>query len=188
MRSAIFLSAWLAAASPLIAVSAHAQTCEGSAIGKVGEVFVTAAPGGETATWIVERVEGEGIETANFSRPSLMIDFTFAEGELQAPEATVVSISRISSGAAGRAPDLSTVWVEARMDQRVIEWRASESGKGERALADALAKQWPGELVITLQAGRHGGAELASAKFPLARLPDAQLLAREALATRKCPG
>jgi hypothetical protein len=188
MRSAIFLSAWLAAALPVIAVSAHAQTCEGSAIGKAGEVFVTATARGETATWIVERIEGEGIETANFSRPSLMLDFIFAGGDLKGPEATVVSISRISSGAAGRAPDLGTVWVEARMDQRVIDWRASESGKGERALADALSRQWPGELVITLQADRHGGAELASAKFPLARLPDAQQLAREALAARKCPG
>jgi hypothetical protein len=185
MRSAIFLSAWLAAALP---VSANAQTCEGSAIGKAGEVFVTAAPGGETATWIVERAEGEGIETANFSRPSLMLDFSFAGGELKGPEATVVSISRISSGAAGRAPDLSTVWVEARMDQGVIDWRASESGKGERALADALSRQWPEELIVTLQAGRHGGAELASAKFPLSRRPEAQQLAREALAGRKCPG
>jgi hypothetical protein len=186
MRSALFLAAWVAAALPLGA--AHAQTCEGSAVGKAGEVFVTANPRGDMATWIVERVEGEGLETANFSRPTLMLDFTFAQGAFDGPIAAVVSISRISSGAVGPAPDLSTVWVEAKLDQRVINWRASESGKGERALAEALSDQWPATLVVTLQAGRQGGAELASATFPLSRRPDAQALARQALASRKCPG
>lgn len=188
MRSAFFLAALIAAVLPLGAAPSHAQTCEGSAIGKAGEVFVTASPRSETATWIVERIEGEGMETANFSRPSLMLDFTFALGKLDGPTATVVSISRISSDAAGRAPELDTVWVEARVGERVINWRASESGKGERALTDALRSQWPATLVVTLQAGRQGGPELASAQFPLSRLPDAKLLAREALATRKCPG
>jgi hypothetical protein len=183
MRSAIFLAVWIAAALP-----AHAQTCEGSAIGKAGEVFVTANPRGETATWIVERVEGEGIETANFSRPALMLDFAFAGGEFDGPTATVVSISRISSQAAGSAPDLGTVWVEARLGERVINWRASESGKGERELAEALRREWPATLVVTLQADRRGGAELASATFPLSLRPAAQALTREALASRKCPG
>lgn len=185
MRSAFFLAALIAAA---LAAPVHAQTCEGSAIGKAGEVFVTANPRGETATWIVERTEGEGMETANFSRPSLMLDFTFADGKLDGPTATVVSISRISSDAAGRAPELDTVWVEARMDQRVINWRATDGGKGERALADALSRQWPSTLVVTLQAGRQGGTELASAEFPLSRRPDAEMLARKALAARTCPG
>lgn len=183
MRSGLFLAAWIAASLP-----AQAQTCEGSAIGKAGEVFVTASPRSETATWIVERIEGEGMETANFSRPSLMLDFAFGDGKFDGPTATVVSISRISSPAAGSAPDLGTVWVEARVGERVVNWRASESGKGERALAEALRNQWPDSLTVTLQAGRQGGAELASAVFPLSKRPDAQALAREALASRKCAG
>lgn len=186
MRSAFFLAAWIAASCSALVLPAHAQGCEGSAIGKAGEVFVTAAPSGEIATWIVEHTEGEGGESGNFARPSLMLDFTFVDGVLGGPTATVVSISRISSGAAGNAPDLGTVWVEAKLGDRVIDWRASESGKGERALADALRKQWPASLTITLQAGRHGGAELASGVFPLSRKPEAQALAREALASRAC--
>ena len=187
MRSAFFLATWIAAA-PFDAAPAHAQTCEGSATGKPGEVFVTANSRGETATWIVERIEGEGVETANFPRPSLMLDFTFAQGKLDGPTATVVSISRISSAAAGRAPDLDTVWVEAKMDQRVINWRATDGGNGQRALAEALSKEWPATLIVTLRVGQYGGAELASASFALSRRPDAQELAREALASRKCPG
>jgi len=176
------------AASAALPSPALAQACEGSAKSKAGEVYVTAEAGGETATWIVERTEDVGVETANFSRPSLMLDFVFARGELTGPEATVVSISRISSEAAGNAPNLGAVWVEAEMDGRVIGWRASDSSKGHRALAEALRKQWPAKLVVTLQAQRQGGEALASAEFLLSRRADAQALAREALAGRECAG
>lgn len=187
MRSAFFLALCVAPALLGLDGPVDAQTCEGSAIGKAGEVFVTAGSGRETATWIVERVEGEGIETDNFPRPALMLDFEFTDGELSGPYAAVVPISRISSEAVGRAPELDVVWVEARLDDRVVSWRASDVGKGERALAEALTKLWPANLLVTLQEGRHGGVALASAAFPLSLRPEAQALARAALAARICP-
>lgn len=182
MRSAFFIAMWLAAAAP-----APAQTCEGSAKGKAGEVFVAAATGGEVATWILERVEGVGMESDHFARPALMLDFGFARGALSGPDKAVVSITRFSDPDVGRAPELSTVWVEARLDGREVVWRASDRN-GETSLAEALRAQWPAKLTIALKAERGAAATLAEASFDLSARPAAEKLAREALASRTCGG
>lgn len=184
MRSAFFLMVWMAASAAL-AAPAMAQACEGSAKGKAGEVFVVAGPGGETATWIPERVEGEGTESDHFSRPALMLDFGFARGALSGPEKAVVSITRFSGPDVGRAPELSAVWVEARLDAREVSWRASDA-KSETALAEALRAQWPARLTIALKAERSGANAWAEASFDLSARPAAETLAREALASRSC--
>ncbi len=186
MRSAVFFAIWLAALA-WFAAPALAQACEGSAKGNVGEVFVATNPAGDTATWIVERVEGEGLETDHFARPSLMLDFPFARGALAGPEAAIVSITRFSDPDVGRAPDLSEVSVEARLDGRVITWRGSEAGKGDSLLAQALRQQWPKMLTITLKKAG-AGDKLAEAAFDLTARTVAERLAGEALASRVCPG
>jgi len=184
MRVALVISMWLAAASPALA-----QTCEGSAKGKAGEVFVAAAPGGEVATWILERVEGEGMESDHFARPGLMLDFGFARGALSGPDKVVVSITRFSDPDVGRAPELSAVWVEAKLDGRSLGWLGSEEAKGERALAEALRATWPKRLVIELHAGKSAsGKTLAAAEFDLSARGAAEKLALDALASRTCGG
>ncbi len=173
---------WLAAASPALA-----QTCEGGAKGKAGEVFVAAAPSGEVATWILERVEGEGMESDHFARPGLMLDFRFARGALSGPDKVVVSITRFSDPDVGRAPELSAVWIEAQLDGRSLGWLGSDQAKGERALAQALSAAWPNRLVIELHAGASAaGRKLAAAEFDLSVRGAAEVLAREALAGRAC--
>ena len=182
MRSAFLIAMWLASASPALA-----QACEGSAKGKAGEVFVAAAPGGEVATWILERIDGEGTESDHFARPGLMFDFGFARGALIGPDKAVVSITRFSDPDVGRAPELSTVWVEARLDGREVAWRASDHD-GEKSLAEALRAQWPAKLTIALKAERGAAATLAEASFDLSARPAAEKLARDALASRTCAG
>jgi hypothetical protein len=182
MRSALIIAMWLAAASPALA-----QTCEGSAKGKAGEVFVAAAPGGDMATWILERVEGVGMESDHFARPALMLDFGFARGALSGPDKAVVSITRFSGPDVGRAPELSAVWVEAQLDGREVAWRASDRD-GETSLAEALRAQWPAKLTIALRAERGAATALAEASFDLSARPAAEKLARDALASRACRG
>lgn len=186
MRSTLALTLWVAGSFASVP-AAYAQTCEGSASGKAGEVIVSRSGSEEAATWIVERVEGEGSESSHFARPALMLDFEFTRGNLAGPSATVVSITRFSDPDIGRAPELDRVRVRARMSERSVEWLASDASKGERDLAQALRAEWPDRLAITLHAtGSPGGAELAAAVFDLSAKPAAEALARQALANRVC--
>ncbi len=186
MRLAAPLLFWLAAAAP-----AAAQTCEASVYGKIGEVAVELAGNQPGATakvsWAAESREGVGVETENFSRPGLLLDFTM-DGAKLSPTDVMVTISRISGEGRSRPPPLSQLRVQATpKGGTAAKWQAETPAPGEAALLKQLQQKWPDELLIEAFIGDR---IVASSVFDLTVLPAVREAATQAAAdaAKSCSG
>lgn len=178
MRLAAPFLFWLAVAAP-----AAAQTCEASIFGKIGEVTTTLTdktPGAAaTVAWAMEGREGVGVETENFSRPGLLVDFTM-DGAKLSPTDVMVTISRISGEGRSRPPPLSQVRVQATpRGGTAAKWEAEKPAPGEAAILKQLQQKWPDELLVEAFIGDR---IVASAIFDLTVLPAVREAATQAAA------
>ena len=155
------------------------ESCEASVTGRTGEVMVAVNGADTLVSWVVEPKAGVGHETPHFSRPGLLFDFDLR------PTGLVVSgmlstITRISDHDRGQAPALSQVRMRAAGVGAPIEWPAEHPEKGENELVARLQATWPAAIELYVLVG---SAIVASATFELSALPEAERMAREALAT-----
>lgn len=183
---ALLVSGFLAIATTTTA--AHAQiTCEGSASGKVGELIASyeleksGSVKSLVVNWLPERKDGVGVESDNFSRPSLILDYRITDaGVLAGPSGASVLITSFKDNDGKPAPPRSSVTIHAgAAGAEPINWAANTT-TGEKELAKLVADKSPAVLMIELK--DKAGKVLASSEYDLSQTAEAQKLAQEAKA------
>lgn len=160
-----------------LAPSAMAERgCEISRTGSVGEVIATVDGEERLVGWVVEAKANEGIETAHFSRPGLLIDFEQQRNGQFVVAGALVTVTRIADKDRGQAP--AEFQVQAKLNGGVLSWGVKDTAKGEAELAKRLDARWPGELELLVTVG---GDVVASAQFDLSKRAEAEWLGRAAL-------
>jgi hypothetical protein len=178
--------------SGLIAIAttgaARAQvTCEGSASGKVGEVIASyeleksGSVKSLIVNWLPERKDAAGVESDNFSRPSLILDYRITDaGALAGPSGASVLITSFKDNDGKAPPPRSSVKVHASAaGAEPVEWM-SNTTTGEKDLAKLVGEKAPAALMIELR--DKAGKVLASSEYDLSQTAEVQKLATEAKA------
>jgi hypothetical protein len=182
---ALFASGFVALA---MTGAAHAQiTCEGSASGKIGEVIASyeleksGSVKSLAVNWLPERKDGAGVESDNFSRPSLILDYRITDaGVLAGPTGASVLITSFKGDDGKPAPPRSSVTIHASAaGAEPVDWAANTT-TGEKALAKLVNEKAPAALMIELK--DKAGKTLASSEYDLSQTAEAQRLAQEAKA------
>ncbi len=181
MRPLFGLLVVLLVAAP---AAAQAPPCEASISGRIGEVFVSVAPGGTLVSWTVEPRAGVGEESDHFARPGLVLDFRPGQSGALELAAVSTSVTRYEDATTGRAPPMSRVRVTAKPEAGTeVAWAATNAARGESELAKQMRARWPGSLTLSV---RMDGTLVAEAEFDLATRAEAERMAGEALG--KCGG
>lgn len=160
-----------------LAPSAMAERgCEISRKSPAGEVIASVDGEDRLVGWVVEAKADEGVETAHFSRPGLLIDLKQQRNGQFAVTGALVTVTRIEDKARGRAP--ADFEVKARLNGGVVSWSLKDTAKGEAELAKRLAARWPDALELSVSVD---GEVAASAGFDLSKRTEAEWAGRAAL-------
>lgn len=123
-----------------------------------------------TASWTAERQEGQGTESAIFSRPQLVLDYKLNGETLDGPIAAETSITKEGAG-----PPLKELKVRVTGAQpEPLTFEFGDQSRGRSVLAKLIRENKPGKLTIEIL--DKSGKVQSSAFFDVSKTDKAQEL------------